>query len=981
VADANAEQEAAGELAGELRVLPCDVGRLVLPDVEDAGRNRQRARRLQEGPRLGQRRAASEPQRGKAERLDLRHRLDTLAVQLPDPDLAQSHAHSLPGVDGRGTRAVGWGIHTPAAPRLVAGLVERPRLFDLLDRGAQGPVTLLCAPAGSGKSMLLSSWLTSREPSRPVAWVRVERGESDATRFWGTVMDALRRSGAIATDDPLATLLPHEAQDEFLQRLQDGLGQLPRTLLLILDDLHQLRSDDALAGLERLLEHPPPQLRTLVASRHDPKLGLHRMRLAGDLTEIRATDLEFTPGEAAELIAGAGVSLAAEDLARLHERTEGWAAGLRLAAMSLARDDAPERFVAEFSGSERTIADYLVGEVLASHPPEVRDLLLRTCILERVNAPLADLLTGRRDGTRRLGELEEANALVVADDVARSWFRYHHLLADLLRLELRREAPDEVGRLHRLAAGWYAEHGHSVAAIRHAQLAEDYEFAIELLGRHWVQLILDGEEATLATLLADLPAGLEETDPELASIAAADHLTATRWDEADALLARAERAMPELPETRRRRAETALATVQLMRARRIGDLQLVVEAASRMVGGGDVAGTELRALALMNLGLSEIWVFRLADAESHLEAGLELAGRIGRPMVEVGCLGGLGMVANLTQRLDLAEDRLRKAIAVSERVGWATHPIVGGVYLTLAAVALERGRLTEGEGLLDRADPILQSAPEPALLAGLRHAQGMLAMARRRFAEAHATFRDGERLASGLRAPHFLAFVERQWWLRAQLRLGDGEPARAALADADDHGAWRSLAGHLALAAGDAQAAAEAVAPVLAGTAPVLQPNQEIEALLIDGLARTRLGEVDAAERSVERALALAEPQGRVWIFLTVPGADRLLAAHPLHRTAHAAHLKHLLDHLAGVEPSATGGHELAEPLSDRELAVLRFLPTNLSAAEIGSELFLSVHTVKTHMRKLYAKLDVHTRAEAVQSGRALGLLAPARRS
>jgi LuxR family transcriptional regulator, maltose regulon positive regulatory protein len=461
-------------------------------------------------------------------------------------------------------------------------------------------------------------------------------------------------------------------------------------------------------------------------------------------------------------------------------------------------------------------------------------------------------------------------------------------------------------------------------------------------------------------------------------IAAADHLAASRWGDADAMLARAEQGMAELPDHRRSRAETALATVRLIRARRLGDLQVVVDAAARVVDGGDVAGDELRALALMNLGLAETWIFRLAEAESHLEAALELAGRIGRPFVEVGCLGGLGVVANLTQRGDLAEDRLRQAIAVSDRVGWATHPIVGAAYANLAAVVLDRGRLAEGEALLERAGPILDGAPELAVMAGLHHCQGMLAMARGRFADALSAFRAGERAAGQLRAQHFLAFVEHQWALRAQLRLGDPEPARAALADADDRGLWCSLAGHLALAADDGRAAAEAVAPVLDGTAPVLQPNQAIEALLIDGLARRRLGE--SAEPSVERALAMAEPQGRVWIFLTVPGAGELLAAHPLHRTAHAAHLKLLLDHLAGVEPAAAPEHELTEPLSERELAVLRFLPTNLSASEIGGELFLSVHTVKTHMRKLYAKLDVHTRAEAVQSGRALGLLAPARR-
>ena len=333
--------------------------------------------------------------------------------------------------------------------------------------------------------MLVASWLRDADG---VAWVGVDRGETDATRFWNAVAEALRASGVVDDGDPLATLTPAPAggQEEFLERLLDGLDALPRPVVLVVDDLHELHSPEALDGLEQLLGATPAQLRTIILSRRDPKLGLHRLRLAGELLEIRAADLHFSPEETAELLAAAGLAVDADDVGRLHERTEGWAAGLRLAALSLGRHDAPARFVAEFSGSERTVADYLLEEVLSSQPPEVRSLLLRTCILERVSGPLADHMTGRSDGTRILHELEDANALVVAVDVAREWFRYHHLLADLLRLELRRGAPAQIPRLHRLAAEWHAEHGDAVEAIRHAQLAGDWELAGELLGRHWV---------------------------------------------------------------------------------------------------------------------------------------------------------------------------------------------------------------------------------------------------------------------------------------------------------------------------------------------------------------------------------------------------------------------------------------------------------------------------------------------------------------
>jgi len=879
----------------------------------------------------------------------------------------------------------------PAVPRLAAGLVERPRLFELLDRGAEGPVTLVSAPAGSGKTMLLSSWLGSVAPPGPVAWVSVGRDEADATRFWGLVMDELRASGAVAQDDPLATLAPAPlgGQEEFVRRLLEGVGRMSSTVYLILDDIQELRSAEALQGLERLLASVPPRLRVFLLSRRDPELGLHRLRLGGELTELRGAELDFTGEEAAELLSGAGIEVATEDVTRLHDRTEGWAAGLRLAAMSMARHEAPERFVAEFSGSERAVADYLLGEVLASQRPEVRHLLIRTCILERVNGELADLLTGRTDGARLLHELEESGALVVAADVGRSWFRYHQLLSDLLRLELRREAADEVEGLHRLAAGWLSEHGHETEAVRHATLGADPDLATELIGRHWVELVLDGEDATLHSLLSGLPAGLVETDAEIATITAADRLAEGRWGEADALLETAARTLTDVSESRRRRAETALAVVRLLRARRLGGIEDVVDSASAALNAGGVPSAgELGAMATMNLAIAESWTLRLDDAEAHFEEGLALGRTLGSPYIEFGCLTGLGVVANLTHRLDLAQTLLGEAIPIAERLGWGSHQMAAPAYVTLGGIHIERGALDEGERWLERAGPIVESAPEPAVSVGLHHCRGLLAFVRADFPASLAAFRDGERATRELRAPHFLAVVERQWQLRAQVALGELDAVRASLEEAREGpvgvlAEWGNIEARRCLADGDPAGAIAAVAPLLAGEVAPWHPTFEIEALLLDAVARTEAGDDDAVERDVERSLELAEPQGRMLMFLSVPGVPELLERHPVHRTAHAGHLKALLDHVSGSEPAPAGGaaEELSEPLSERELAVLRFLPTNLSATEIGNELFLSVHTVKTHMRKLYAKLDVHSRAEAVRRGRALGLLAPARRT
>ncbi|MDZ5620071.1 LuxR C-terminal-related transcriptional regulator [Nocardioides sp. HM23] len=884
---------------------------------------------------------------------------------------------------------------TPGAPseaaaraRRPSGLVARSRLFELLEDGAAGPVTLISAPPGSGKTTLVRSWLAARPSETASAWVDVPRDETDAAHFWGQVLDSIRDTAAVAADSVLATLVPtpHSEPGELVGHLLVGLRHVDHPLVLILDDVQHLRSADLVSDLETLVTEAPPGLHVVLLSRRDPKLGLHRLRLAGRLTEIRAADLEFTAEEAGELLAGAGVSVGADEVTRLHERTEGWATGLRLAAMSLTRHQSPEQFVAEFAGSERTIADYLLGEVLARQPAEVRDLLLRTCILDGVNGELADLLTGRRDGDRLLHELEEANALVVATDVARTWFRYHHLLLDLLRLELRRELPGEIGELHGRAARWYAAHGRAVDAIRHARLAEDWELTCELLGQHWVELLLDGEETTLSVLLDGIPRGVVDADAEVAAMLAADRLRHEQWAEADALLARARQTISDVPATRRGRADIAFATVQLFRARHLGGVEDVVDEANsaveRHLGTVEQGGSELEGLALFNLGVAKAWTLRFAEAEDDLERALALGRTIGRPYIEIGCLSALGNVATLSERLERGEQLLRDAIVVAERVGWTSHPLVGGACMGLAATLVDRGMLAEGELWAERAEPILARAGEPSASVGLRHVQGILAMARNRYEDALAAFRDGERLVEVLRAPHALAAITRPWQLRARLQLGETDAVRADLVDAPMTAQWCNVAARLSLIAGDPRGALAAVAPVLSGDAPVLHGNFRIEAYVLHALAKRAEGDADAALVSTERALALSEPNGNVGMILTIPGASELFRDHPNHRTAHGAHLQLLRDLLAGVEPEPTATSvTLEEPLKERELAVLRFLSTNLTAAEIGNELFLSVHTVKTHMRKLYAKLGVHTRAEAVQQGRALGLLAPARRT
>src|SRR5271169_2760361 len=426
-----------------------------------------------------------------------------------------------------GSDAVAGRIARPGA----GGVVSRTGLFERL--GASARVTVVSAPPGSGKSVLLRSWIGEAGPKDSTGWVSVGRDDRDPQRFWLSVLGALRQTSAGSMLVRELTAAPDLDGWAVVERLLKDLAPLQDRLWLVLDDVHELGSAEARRQLELLLMRGRPELRFVLATRHDLRLGLHRLRLEGELTEIRAADLRFTQAEARELLTAAGVAPPEPALAMLYERAEGWAAGLRLAALSLADHEDPERFAAEFSGSERTVAEYLLAEVLERQPDEVRRLLLRTSVLERVSGPLADALTGGSGGERLLAELEQANAFVVSLDAGRSWFRYHHLFADLLQLALRRTTPGEVTAMHEAAAGWFAEHGFPVEAIRHAQAARDWGLAARLLADNWPGLQLGGQAATVHVILAGFPAEATAADAELATVVAADELAQGSLEEAE----------------------------------------------------------------------------------------------------------------------------------------------------------------------------------------------------------------------------------------------------------------------------------------------------------------------------------------------------------------------------------------------------------------------------------------------------------------
>src|SRR5215468_8064085 len=460
-----------------------------------------------------------------------------------------------------GLDAVAGGVAGPGA----GGIVSRPRLFERLGAAR---VTVVSAPAGSGKTVLLRSWISRAGAAGSAAWVTAGRGEQDPQQFWLSVLGALRQTTPGSALVRELTAAPDLDGWAIAERLLKDL------VWLLIDDVHELGPAEAQRQLELLVMRAPEELRFVLATRHDVQLGLHRLRLEGELAEIREPDLRFTVAEAEELFDAAGVRL--PDPAPLVERTEGWAAGLRLAALSLAGRPDPGRFAEEFSGTERTVAEYLLAEVLDRQPEPVRRLMLRTSVLERVNGELADLLTGDSGGERVLQDLERANAFVVSLGAQRSWFRYHHLFADLLQLELRRTAPGEVTALHRAAAGWFAGHGYPVDAVRHALAARDWGLAARLLADNWYSLQLDGQTATAHQLLAGFPAGIRTANGELAALAAAEELAYGSLEAAERYLGLAQRGMASMPDARHAQAQLLLGISRLVLARQRWNLQAVV---------------------------------------------------------------------------------------------------------------------------------------------------------------------------------------------------------------------------------------------------------------------------------------------------------------------------------------------------------------------------------------------------------------------
>ena len=867
-----------------------------------------------------------------------------------------------------------------------SGLIDRHDLVSALDRATENKVTVISAPAGSGKSSLLRLWADRPGQDRRIAFMSVRPGQQDAQLFWRTLLDAVYAAAGTGRGAEPSPPTPGFNGPAMVDKVLTEISATDDPFVLVIDDLHELDSAEAADQLTSLLTNLPPLAHAIVATRRDLPLRLHQLRLAGELAEIRAAQLRFTDEETRELVAAARISLPDHVAALLHQRTEGWAAGLRLAVLSLARHPDPERFVAEFSGTDRTVAEYLMAEMLERQPPEVQRLLLRTSLLDRVNGELADLLTGASGSERILLDLEDANAFVVSLDPDRTWFRYHHLFAGLLRLELRHTQAEEIPAQHRLAARWFAEHTLPADAIGHLQAAGDWTEAVRLLTDHALSMTLDGQAGTVAALLRKFPAATGERSPELALVYAIADLDQMRLDEAAAHLEIA-RSPAATPANHRHRLRMAITSVDLLLARLRGHFDGVFEQVDALpspvtgLSNVDVSvGSDLRALALLNLGVTEAWSLRLADSERHLLEGAALAHDINRPYLEVACLAHLGFAATI-HSFALARQRCEEAIALAARHGWESEPVIAPAQATLAGILIWTGEFDHGEQWLDRARHTTQTSGEPGIRLLVHLVSAILSAARGHLHQALAELEAAGEVQAHMAGVHALSTRVTAWTIATRARSGMLDQARTALAALDDRqaaaGEIRNAAAVVRLAERDPAGARRELRTVLDGTDSVSPYLTRVEGHLLDALACRDLGDQRAARAAVEQGLNLAE-QDRLVLPFAMTGAWELLEALPLRDTSHAALVADILD---AVHRGAPAQHTPlpADELSPSELRVLRYLPTNLTRPEIAGELSISINTVNTHIRKIYAKLGATDRSAAVQRGRELRLLSTGR--
>ncbi len=858
--------------------------------------------------------------------------------------------------------------------------VLRDRLFDRLDTGCEGLLTLLTGPPGAGKTVLMSTWLNERPPATLVVWISMQPSDGRPMRFWGELARRLRD----IFNEPLNSLPDPEdgLSDDFGSRFAAGAEGLPENVLVVLDDFEQAQSRALADSFDLFLRARQQRLRLLIASRHDPSVALQRLRLEGRLTELRATDLVMTPQESRELLASAGVALSDADAEVLHERTEGWVAGLSLAALSLRDHPDPTKFVRTFAGDDRPVGDYLIEEVLQRQPSQLKDFMLRTSVVDVLEPGLTEELTGRPDGMHTLEQLQRSNAFLAPTDERGRRYRYHPLFKELLRSQLRYETPEAYALEHRRAARWFAGAGRPAEAVWHAMAAGDQEMAQALVAQQWLTLIDRGHSRDLLKWVRGLGGQAMSTKPVLALAGAAAELDTGDLDTARSYLQIADDHAGAVPAKQRARFTVSRAMVTMLDSRARGDFDATRDAAHKLLGSWSVSGPDQlwHAVAQLHLGVAEYWLGDQLGARRRLERVLETNRDTANDGLTLDCLGQLALFAVVDGRLRDAAAFGRSALQMAAKHGWDERPVSVAAYLALAVTHLQWADIEESGRLLDQA------------LAATRHSRLAMTSVVELLHGLHVGIHDP---AQGLRVvraarheidgselPDSLAVIAALMETLLVIDSGDLRPARNAL----EQEPWTALApleaavsrARIALADADPSESLRELQPWLADSSTVRYLGTRIQALGLASLAYGLLHDDAAALDMLEAALALAQPEGyRLPLVLLGAPLRSMLRRRVRAGTAYRSLAGELIQRLDGADTPEldAGSLVLLDPLSDREEAVLRYLPTVMSKAEIAAELFVSVNTVKTHTKNIYRKLGVATRNDAVRRAKQLNLV------
>lgn len=896
-------------------------------------------------------------------------------------------------------------------PRAHPNLVPRPRLSELLTEGMSCKLLLVSAPAGFGKTTLLSEWrMIHLDSEYPLAWVSLEEADNDPTRFVSYLIAALQAIEEDVGEAILARLRSPQPPpiESVLTALVNEIATVPKDFALVLDDYHVIANEAVHDMITFLLDHLPPQVHLIISSRVDPPLPLARLRARGQMTELRAHDLRFTPEETAAFLRGAmGLDLPEDSLMALEERTEGWIAGLQLAALSMrGRDDVSE-FIATLKGSSRHILDYLAEEVLRRQPEDIGAFLLQTSVLDRLSGPLCDAVTDCADGQEMLERLERANLFTVPLDDERRWYRYHHLFSEFLRERLLRTQPSQGPQLHRKASSWYERNGLIDEAVGHALAARDLENAARLIEENFRDMLAHGEATLLSSWLEALPEELLRSRPWLCVPCAWALLVCGQLEAAE-LRVRDLESMVDAPgeiltsddELAAVSGEAAAIRAYIVRNR--GDVSRSISLSRRALGLLPEDNFTLRGIVAYLLGGAYSMSGDLAAASESLSEAITTSRKAGNSFVALLATRGLAEQQVMAGRLHRAADLYGEALRHTQQ---RPIPATGLAHVGMGELLYEwddlngaRRHLTEGIALGEQSGSTSIVLPGHALLARVKWAQGDLEGALRAIQEDETTAQGMTPSSRDLN--RIVAFGA-----RLRLAQGDVEGAARLLEErgigvhADPN--HLNVLEHVTLARvlitrRELDAAQDLLERSLGVAEATGSMGSAVEILAVEALEFDARGDESGAMAALGRALSLAEPEGYVRTFvdegepmatllqkwLRAQRKERFSSFNP--QDVSSEYVRRLLT--AFRQPSGGRGlgtgpdgprttHPLPDPLSERELEVLRLVAAGKSNREVSRQLFVTVDTVKKHLTHIFAKLGVSSRTQAVAWARELGMI------